>query len=100
MDAQLPTTGQRDESSSPGANPPPAHPHCPSSPTPASHLGTAGIWLCLYFTLSPPLCGGGLCLSRITYTDMPFLKDFFPVEKTQVKWKECNSKEAAEVALR
>ena len=92
MDAGLPTACQRDESSSPGGSPPPAHPHRPGSPTPASHRGTGVIWLHLYFTPSPPLCGGGLCLSRVTYTDMPFLKDFFPVvkkkttvEKTQVK---------------
>lgn len=77
MNAGLPTASQRDESSSPGPRSPPAHPHRPGSPTPASQRGTGIIWLHLYFTLSPPLCGGGLCLSRVTYTDMPFLKDFF-----------------------
>lgn len=78
MGAGLLNTWQWEESSSsPGLSSPAAHPHRPSSPTPASPGGTGVIWLRLHFTPSPPLCGGGLWLSRGTYTDTPVLKDIF-----------------------
>lgn len=87
----------------PGPASPPAPPR--GGPVPDPQRGGGAEPGSVSFTPSPPLCGGGWCLSRVTYTDMHFLKDFFflvkkkTVEKPQVKLNKCNSKEAAEAGF-
>lgn len=68
----LPRTPARPRTSSPQ--------HIPAShsgPMPDPQRGGGAEPGSVSFTPSPPLCGGGWCLSRVTYTDMHFLKDFF-----------------------